>query len=731
MKPRFLLAALPILALPVATKFFAAQANESASGEPVPSGRRPPIIVPPIWPPRPIPPVPARVALGLKSQNASVEIRGGAARVTLKQTLHNAQNRVVEGEFLWAVPSGAAISEFSMSANGKKLSAEILEREKAREIYDGIVRKWRDPAILEFIERDLLRAQLFPIPANGEVEIELVYSQTLRGNRFLLPLKPLGISDERAVKSGVEIRLRDADLRGILSPSHPIETRRGKDSTLVSTEWNGPSRDFSLLWSRSQNAVGASLQTWRDPKNPDDDPYFLLLAAPDDAAQSAPIAAKDVVFVFDTSGSMDGEKIEQARRALKTLLSNLRAGDRFGIVTFSSSARRFRETLVAATPQNIAAARDFADDLKALGATNIEEALENAFDLTRNSTVSARQIVFLTDGQPTVGKTEIQGLLDGAKKQNNGARLWTFGLGFDVNTRLLDTLASESGGDADYVLPKEDIEQKVGELYGKIAFPLLQNVSVSWGGARVYDAFPRQIPDLFKGGQIVVLGRMKGGVSREISLEGTVGGAKKRFDGTVSEDGSREIAKLWAARKIGWLFDDARRAGKPIEGEIKAEILALSQKYGVVSPLTAALITEDEPVSVERSRQNLRGGQFGGAPSGAAPQFDFSARAQSGERAVMASKAAKALRQNAPAPSTDAPIKIVGGKTFVLRGGVWTDTQFAAEKSPKIRDIPAFSDEYFALARNSEVAAWLSLGEKIVFVWKGEVYRVGPEVPRG
>jgi Ca-activated chloride channel family protein len=705
--------------------------------------RHPPIIVPP-WPrpPRPPlpPPSPALQELRLDKQNAKVEIKNGMARVVLTQTLTNIQSRTVEGEFLWAVPVGAAISEFSMTSNGKKLSAEILEKERAREIYNGIVRKWRDPAILEFIDRDLLRAKLFPIPANGSIEVELTYSQPLKASRFVLPLKSpnsasAGRSGNNNVKSSVQVVLAASKLKAVLSPSHQIEVKRDGDKATIHGEFTGESRDFSLLWTRGEGAVGVELQTY---KPSGEDAYFMLLAAPDTGASTPEVANKEVVFVFDTSGSMDGAKIEQARRAMKTLLSNLRPTDKFGIVTFSSSAKTFRDELVNGTPQNIAAARSFADEIRAIGGTNIEEALQTATKLGDSSNKS-RQVIFLTDGQPTVGETKVQPLLDGAKKESKNARIWTFGLGFDVNTRLLDSLAEENGGASDYVLPEEDIEQKVGDLYGKIAYPILQNTSVNWGGASVYDVYPRQYPELFRGGQMVILGRLKGDARNEVALEGELNGAKRRFDGTVSKDGTNEIAKLWATRKIGFLIDDARRSGKPIEGEIKTEILALSQKYGVVSPLTAALITEDEaptPISgrppitrgpvFDSSRDNRSSGGFGGG-FGSAPAAMGNVlrnRTESGQSAVITSKATKEMREGIATDQKAANIQIIGGKTFVLRENQWTDEEFTTAKFPRVREVKAYSDEYFELAKTPEIARWLSLGENVIFIWKGEAIRI-------
>ena len=693
---------------------------------------RRPIPFPPIFVP-PRPPLPATDELQLQNQKADVEIGAASARVQLKQTFLNPQARQIEGTWLWSVPPGAAISDLAVTLGGKKIAAEILPADKAREIYTGIVRQLRDPAILEFVGRDLVRAQIFPIPANGKVEVELTYSQPLQGNRFSLPLRSPGARDN--VAASVDVTFANRDVRAILSPSHPVEIGRSGDQTRVTGEFSSTDRDFSLLWTRGEGAVDLQMLTYQSPTETDG--FFLLLAAPDPRQGEKQIEAKDVTFVFDTSGSMnDGDKIEQTRRALQTLLSNLRPDDRFNIVTFASDVKPFRDALTPATKANLDAARAFIAHIKAVGGTNIEAALDKAIEETPSDKARPRQIVFLTDGLPTVGETRVEKLLDEAQKANdNGARIWTFGVGFDVNTRLLDGLAAENGGDADYVLPAEDIETKVGALYQKIAYPVLTDLKLDFNGLEVYDVYPRRLPDLFRGGQMIVMGRYKT-TPKTGNLSGTLGGQTREFTGAQSKGGD-ELPRLWATRKVGFLIEDARRANSPLDGEVRDEILGISQKYGVVTPLTAALITEDEtprrPVPMLGDIPMI-GGVFRGRGATNAPQLEAGAGgfgagganygAISGAGAVAASQAQKQLQQGYAAPIARADAKIAGGKTFVLRDGVWTDSAFDAAKFANPKIIKFGSDEYFALLSDQQIAQWLSVGEQIVWVQGGVATRV-------
>ena len=371
--------------------------------------RRPPIPIPPRPPIIPRPPQTTTDELRLQTQKAGVEINGASARVQLKQSFLNPQNRQIEGTFLWSVPPGAAISDLAVTLGGKKLAAEILPADKAREIYTGIVRQMRDPAILEFVGRDLVRAKIFPIPANGNVEVELAYSQPLSGNRFNLPLRSPGAKEN--VAATVDVTFANRDVRAVLSPSHPVEVVRSGEQTRVTGEFSSTDRDFSLLWTRGAGAVDLQMLTYQNPSETDG--FFMLLAAPDPRADEKQIEAKDVTFVFDTSGSMnDADKIEQARRALQTLLSNLRPDDRFNIVTFASDVKPFRDGLTPANKANLDAARAFIADIKAVGGTNIEAALAKALEGADAKTKRPQQVVFLTDGLPTVGETSVEKLLN-------------------------------------------------------------------------------------------------------------------------------------------------------------------------------------------------------------------------------------------------------------------------------------------------------------------------------
>ncbi len=730
---------------------------EPAPTEPRPVSRR---IAPP-WP-QPIPPRPfpvvvigREVELQLASQRATVEIDGATARTKLVQTFRNPTSRTIEGTYLFPLPTGAAVSGFAMTVGGKRIEAEILPSARAREIYEGIVAKQRDPAILEFADRNTLKARIFPIAAGAEQIMEIEYSQTLGaangGWKYSLPLRlPIGGLAQRA---SVDIRVRPKSAsRAIYSPSHTVENKSDGDSWRISGEWTSAAtgekmgattnqndaRDFVLYGTQSSQSVGLNLWT---QKVAGEDPYFMLLAAPDPNSNKAEIAAKDVVFCFDTSGSMSGEKIDQARKALLNLLGNLNPSDRFNIVTFSSDVNPFRDALVVANAGNIAAARAFANDIKAVGGTNINDALQTSLKMFANSG-RTQQLIFMTDGQPTVGETDIDTIVKNTEKSNhlsafngiwddtgtlpNRARIFVFGVGFDVNTKLLDELAEDNGGTSDYVLPNENIESVVGSLYAKIAFPVMSNLRLDWGGASVYDVYPKTLPTLFKGTTTVVFGRIKNTSSTRVSLSGVINDKTVTIAGIVAGGENELVPRLWATRKVGFLLDDARRAGREPAEEVRDEIIALSKKFGIVTPLTAALITEDEPRLVGRDDTWLGNAQNGAPRSRASSDSaagDITFGSSSGENAVRAAKSTNELRTSTRIKEKS-DLRYAAGKSFVLRDGVWTDTTFNAKQNAKIEVVKFASPAYFALSKDANVAKWLGVAQRVLVVIGKRVVKI-------
>jgi len=566
----------------------------------------------------PVPPPGGRgQPLEISSCKVDIDINKQVADVKADIVFHNQHGVRVEGTFLFPLPESTAIRGFTMYADGKKLEGEILKKEQAREIYDRIVNRQRDPALLEYVGCDLFQASIFPIPANGDTRIQLSYEQLLKRDAGLTevtyPLHTARPDASPIEELVIDITLKsDVPLKSIYSPTHDVDTVRKSDNEArIGFEGDkvGGDRDFVLYYATSQDEFGANLIAHRERG---EDGFFLVLLAPKTGFGEQELPAKDIVFVFDTSGSMAGDKIDQARRALTFCLDNLNKGDRFNVITFATSLRQFKDELVEADDDTTEDAIAFVEKMKAVGGTNIEEALAQALKMLRGSTRPS-MVLFLTDGYPTVGETDTDKLVtliadENEKKDRAAHRLFTFGVGDEINAQLLDRLTRDNGGAAEYVRPKEDIELKVSSFYAKVSRPVLTDIGMKVDGVDTYDVYPTKLGDLFYGTELRVLGRYEGEGDAKLVLTGETAKGDERFTYNVylprREEAYGFIPRLWAIRKVGYLLDEIRLKGE--NRELKDEIVELALTYGIVTPYTSFLVNEDQRVIAQRPEETRR-----------------------------------------------------------------------------------------------------------------------------
>src|SRR5215203_746330 len=398
--------------------------------------------------PRPLPrPVPIPNALPVKSIQIDTKINGQVATTHLEQVFRNDTPYTLEGTYFFPIPETASIVEFAIWENGKKLVGEVRSREEARRIYDEIVRRQRDPGLLEYAGKDLFQASIFPIPPNSDKKLEMTYSQVLKAESGTVAYRyPLGTGrnlwnrpvswneDVRrpetnnnqkfgTVSGKIEITGREA-LRNIYSPSHQVDVKRkGENGASVSFETSSNDNDFQLFYGLSNNDFGMSLLTYREPGK---DGYFLLQISPKDNITESQLVNKDIVFVLDTSGSMAEEgKMEKARNALLFGVRTLREGDRFNVINFAGEEHLFEDKLTSVNADSRRRGEEFVKKLQPNGGTNINDALKAAlrqFD----SSDRTKMLVFMTDGLPTVGESNIEKIIKNAKDiKVNGLRLFT------------------------------------------------------------------------------------------------------------------------------------------------------------------------------------------------------------------------------------------------------------------------------------------------------------------
>ncbi len=566
----------------------------------------PPFPHPPFPPHRPMPPphyvfAPLEVAF----HKVDVEITGQKSVTRVEQEFFNPNDTNLEGEYIFPIPKGAYLDKFTMQIGGKDMEAELLDAGKARAIYEDIVRRQKDPALLEYTGRAAFRVRIFPIEPHSRKKVTLAYTELLKVDggiaTYLYPLNTEKFSAQPLKTVSMRVTIdQDAPIKALYSPSHSVEIKRdGEKRAVVGWEASNarPDTDFQLLYSTANTEVGVHLLTH---KKEGEDGWFLLLASPGAAVmKSKDVNPKDVVFVMDTSGSMAGKKLDQLKKAMAFCVENLNDTDRFELVRFSTEAEPFFEKLAEASKANRDKAQEFIQSLKPIGGTAIADALERSLKLKPAGNSRPFVIVFLTDGKPTIGETDEERLVARvAPDQASTTRIFCFGIGTDINTHLLDKIAERTRAATQFVLPEEDIEVKVSAFFSKIKEPLLTNLHLDFpAGVKVTKLYPNPLPDLFRGDQLVLAGRYSGDGDGDLVLDGTLNGQSKRMAQRVKfsagrEPGNEFIAQLWALRRVGWLLDEIRLRGE--NKELRDEIVELARHYAIVTPYTSYLIVEDE-----------------------------------------------------------------------------------------------------------------------------------------
>ncbi|HEV2799052.1 MAG TPA: VIT and VWA domain-containing protein [Pyrinomonadaceae bacterium] len=723
----------------------------------------------------PRPPRPPRLppALPIKSIKLDTKINGQVATTHVEQIFRNDSDATLEGTYFFPIPETASVSEFAIWDGDRRLVGEVRSREEARRIYDEIVRRQRDPGLLEYAGKDLFQASIFPIPPRSDKKLELTYTQVLRAESGTVSYRyPLGTNHNLApigqVSGALEIE-GNKPLRNIYSPSHAVDVRpaqngqRARVSFETATAGREP-QDFQLFYTLSGEDFGLSLLTHREPGK---DGYFLLMISPKDNWAESEYTAKDIVFVIDTSGSMAEEgKMEKARAAMLFGVRTLRAGDRFNVISFAGEEHLMASGLIEADERGRQRGLDFVQRLRPTGGTNINGALQAAlkqFDASDRP----KMVVFMTDGLPTVGVTNPQKIIDNARTARNGnTRVFTFGVGYDVNTALLDSVASENGGTADYVEPKEDLELKVSNFFAKVSYPVLTDLALDMGGVETDLIYPRALPDLFRGAQVTLLGRYRNASDmRNVNLR--LAGRSNRERRSFAYENLRFplnseendfLPRLWATRRVGWLMEQIRANGEA--RELRDEVVDLGTRYGIVTPYTSYLALEpgaqaDSGIATRvldgsGARVNRRPAPraktqsaTGNASGGNAPVVVEAAPPMpaatpvptplptTGAAAVRDSKRERALRESVRAEEDEmaavdtSAVRKVADKTFYLREGVWTDADFKADAKLPETVLTFGSDAYFdLLKRERKLGEFFALGERVLVVYKGRVYRV-------
>ncbi|MGB0580719.1 MAG: VIT domain-containing protein [Limisphaerales bacterium] len=607
-----------------------------------------------IHPPRPRPPAVVTRAIELERQRVTARIEDQVARTTIEQVFHNPNSRQVEGTFLFPVPKGAQLDGFTLEINGQRAEAEMLDSGKARKIYEGIVRSLKDPGLLEYADRDLYKIRIFPFPARGRRTISVSYTQVLTADSGLIEYRaPLSVAKHsgkppKEVSLEVDLQTK-APLKSVWSATHEpkIEQKARTARITWSAENVKPESDFQLYYAAANTDFGASLLTHRKDG---EEGYFLLLLSPGNQAKKDETLPKDVTFVLDTSGSMSGNKLEQAKKALGFCVENLNDQDRFEVLRFATEVEPLFDGLKEADEKNRRRAKEFIRDLRPIGSTAINDALQLALKTRPQKSKRPYVVIFLTDGRPTIGVTNERDIVANVAKDNSRlTRIFCFGIGTDVNTHLLDRITEQTKAFSQYVLPEEDLEVKLSRFFSKIKDPVLADLKLKFPGkVRAAQTYPRNLPDLFKGYQLVVVGRYRNQGKGELVLQGALKGktVAHEFSFNFPKRSARNsfIPRLWATRRVGYLLDEMRLRGE--RKELKDEITQLAREYGIVTPYTAYLIVEDE----RRNQVTMNRRLLPQLENDAVARRELSTlyrsfgRAKSGDAAVASSQVTRSLK---------------------------------------------------------------------------------------
>jgi len=751
-----------------------------------------------VWvnPPQPTPlprpirirPTPLPMSYKIKELDYHARVVDQVAQVQVSQSFVNTGSAQMEVSFVFPLPYDGAIDRMTFMVDGKEYDAKLLKKEDARRIYEGYVRQNRDPALLEWIGYGMFQTSVFPVPAGAERKVSLKFSQLLRKNQqltdLMIPLSTAKYTSQPVEKLAINVAVETAaELKNVYSPTHAINVQRPDNKhAVVKFEATNtvPTADFRLLFDTADGQLGASLLSYRPDAN--DDGFYLLLASPDIKAASDERPAKTVIFVVDRSGSMSGKKIEQAKEALKFVLNNLRQNDMFNIVAYDSTVEAFKPELQKYDDETRKAALGFVDGLYAGGSTNIDGALTSALNMITDQS-RPNYILFMTDGLPTAGETNEAKIVANTRENNKRrVRMINFGVGYDLNSRLLDRLSRENFGQSEFVRPDENIEAHVSRLYGKMSSPVMTGLEVkvdvdaAGEGAPVNRVYPKQAYDLFAGEQLVMVGRYKKPGGAKVTVTGKVGTTERKFDfpGSLVERSSDQsyafVEKLWAMRRIGEIIDELDLKGK--NDELVTELVTLSTKHGILTQYTSFLADENAPahqladlrLNTDLARRSLEqlevtdgvagvaqrddkrslqlADRFSAAPSGA---FGGGAGGlgglpgSSGPQAARGGaggygRASNFYRDAATDKEVEAKgVQVAGNETLYKRGKLWianSAQKVDPEKdAAKIKRVKRFSDDYFTLVRDNSadenaVLAAQQEGEELLVVLRGQAYHI-------
>ena len=406
-------------------------------------------------------------------------------------------------------------------------------------------------------------------------------------------------------------------------------------------------------------------------------------------------------------------------------------------ISFSGESRESRKS------------EKFVETFTPTGGTAINDALTQALS-QKKSEKRPYLVIFITDGLPTVGETNIDTILNNVHTANQSAtRIFCFGLGYDVNTHLLDRITEETQAASQYVKPNEDLEIKVSDFFAKIKDPVLSQIMLKFDGVKVKDVYPQKMPDLFRGSQLIMVGRYEGDGKATLNVSGLVNEKSQQFTYpvTFTAEANRYdfIPRLWATQKVAYLLDQIRLHGS--NKELIDEATKLAKRFGIVTPYTSYLILEDQKGLTDSADRLIPKEIPMVHYKRSMNKFMEMRSASRGQGAVEASKSLSAMRESpqvetlsedteqlGSAPSAGiggkhadivSQVRHVAGKTFFFNGEKWVDTETQTRKDQKKVTLDYLSDDYFRLLKEKPaIGKFLAVGESLLLSYEGVTYEI-------
>jgi len=697
---------------------------------------------------------PTQPAVVRTASDVRVELRDRVLRYEVEERFVNRGGGLGEVDYVFPLPNGAAFRDLKLSIDGQMVAGETLNANEARQVYEDIVRRKRDPALVEWMGHGMLRVRIFPFNSGEERRIivrfetvagregDAVRVDYFRGTQTGTRTADFGPrKDELGGRTNFQLTYRaGGELGEPYSPTHELDIERDEAVRRVSIRNGGPDVTVLVAMRRSNAASVALLANARR----DEPGYALITVTPPTDVANARLP-RDVTFVMDVSGSMSGRKLEQAKAAGRQLLRSLSEQDRFRLIDFSTDVRMFRDEFSTATQENVRAAERYLDNLEANGGTNISGALEAALRTTdrRPETEDRRPqfddrlplVLFMTDGAATIGERDPAAIATMASRLRRNARVFTFGVGQDVNIGLIEQLAVEGRGTPHFVRPEENVERVVGLVMSQLRQPLLTDVRISIDGSvRLTRMYPQAPIDVFAGEDLVLLARYDGSGDANVVVTGRSGNREVRWSSERrfprEEFENAFVPRLWATQRIGWLTTEKRRNGG--NSEINEEIRSLGERFGIPTEFTSYLVKEPAMVAQNLTRRDMRptqgsSGMGAAQPAPAAVQFE-AARSSADQRAAKSVAAADMTMAANDSIGGVQVIKRTGAKVFNKDGERWTDALM--KSGLQVYKVKAYSQSYFALLQKlPELRESFAIGDRVLVSGKSVAIEVVDDAP--